>query len=135
MDNSFKLEILVPSGKILAESVLAVTLPTEMGEVGVLPGHASYTTTLGTGILEYALSNGRSGGAIVISGGIAQYSGDTLRVLADTVDLKDKVKKGEYDKGRDELEASLTNVDITTPEWSVSKAKLDRMNSIDALLR
>lgn len=132
--DAFTLEILVPSGKILTESVQAVTLPTEMGEVGVLPGHASYTATLSTGILEFTSADGRMTKNLVVSGGIVQFQDGVLKVLADTVDEREKIKKGDFDKDRSTLESSIQNVDITTPEYSVSKAKLDRMNAIDALL-
>lgn len=134
MDNNFNLEILVPSGKVLSQSVQAVTMESEMGQVGILPAHAYYTTTLGTGVLEYTLADGRNTNALVISGGIAQFGDTTLRILADTVDLKDKVKKGEYDQDRSDLEAKLTNSDTTTPEWQFMKDKLTRIQAIDALL-
>ncbi|MDZ4785261.1 MAG: ATP synthase F1 subunit epsilon [bacterium] len=134
MENSFKLEILVPSGKIVSTDVSAVTIPTEMGEVGILPGHASYVTTLGVGLLEYTSVDGRTIKSMVVAGGIAQFAGDTLRILADTVDEKDKVTKGDYDKDRSTLETAISNVDTTTPEWTANKSKLERINAIDALM-
>ncbi len=132
--DAFTLEILVPSGKVASTSVQAVTLPTEIGEIGVLPGHADYTASLGTGILEYTTADGRITKNMVISGGIVQFKGGVLKVLADTIDDPEKVKKGEYDKERLALETSMQGVDTTTVQWINSKIKLDRINAIDAML-
>jgi F-type H+-transporting ATPase subunit epsilon len=132
--DAFTLDILVPSGKIVSTSVQAVTLPSEVGEIGVLPGHADYTASLSTGILEYTSADGKMTKNMVISGGIVQYKDGVLKVLTDSVDSPDKVKKGDYDKERITLETSMQGVDTRTVEWINAKLKLDRILAIDAML-
>ncbi len=132
--DAFTLDILIPSGKIVSTSVQSATLPSEVGEIGVLPGHADYTASLGTGILEYTTADGRMTKNMVISGGIVQFKNGVLKVLTDTIDDPEKVKKGEYDKDRLALETSMQGVDTTTLEWINSKVKLDRILAIDAML-
>jgi len=132
--DAFTLDILVPSGKIVSTSVQAVTLPSEVGEIGVLPGHADYTASLSTGILEYTSADGKMTKNMVITGGIVQYKDGVLKVLTDSVDSPDKVKKGDYDKERITLETSMQGVDTRTVEWINAKLKLDRILAIDAML-
>jgi len=132
--DALTLEILVPSGKITSTPVQSVTLPTEMGEVGILPGHASYTASLGTGILEYVTADGRITKSLVVSGGIIQCQDGILKVLTDTVDDPEKLKKGDYDKERAALESNMTGADTQTPEWIAAKIKMDRILAIDEML-
>lgn len=78
---SFNLNVYTPGGVLLKESVGEVTMPTAMGEVGILPGHASYTGILAEGRLSY--SAGGTKKSVSVSGGFASFSGSTLTVLAD----------------------------------------------------
>ena len=132
--DAFTLDILIPSGKIVSTSVQAVTLPSEVGEIGVLPGHADYTASLSTGILEYTSADGKMIKNMVITGGIVQFKDGVLKVLTDSVDTPDNIKKGEYDKDRLALETSMQGVDTRTAEWINAKLKLDRITAIDAML-
>lgn len=80
---SFNLNVYTPAGILLKESVGEVTLPTAMGEIGVLPGHASYTGILAEGILSYSQGSSAKK-SLKVSGGFAAFSGNTLTVLADS---------------------------------------------------
>lgn len=131
--NNFTLEILVPSGKVLSQEVQSVSLPGVDGEIGVLPDHANYTGILGTGVLEYRDGSGKASG-MVISGGIVQFSDNTLKVLADAVETKESIDRASYSEGRRDIENSLKEKDVTTPEWISSKAELDKIEAVELLL-
>lgn len=81
-NESFNLSIYTPAGLLLEEAVGAVTLPTAMGEIGVLPGHASYTGILASGTLQYL--SGGSKKEVTVTGGFAAFAGNILTVLADS---------------------------------------------------
>jgi len=132
LDQTFKLEILVPSGKVLERDVSAVTVKTALGEVGILPNHANYTAILDTGVLSFSSDSKLE--KLVVSGGFLNFADNTLQILADNVDLPDKVKGTKYDSERDQLNSELKDADTQTPEWEASKKKLDRIEAIDFLL-
>jgi len=77
----FNLNVYTPGGVLLKESTSEVTMPTAMGEIGVLPGHAPYTGILADGRLSYVSSVSKK--SISVSGGFASFSSGTLNVLAD----------------------------------------------------
>jgi F0F1-type ATP synthase epsilon subunit len=49
----FRLKIFTPAGLVLEDSAREVKLPTEAGEIGILPQHARYCGILGNGQMEY----------------------------------------------------------------------------------
>ncbi len=77
-----------------------VTLPTETGEIGILPGHVPLVTLLGIGVVSYRL--GREGGTIAVRGGFAEVSPETVRILADLAASADEV---DVQKARAERQA------------------------------
>ncbi len=134
MESTFKLEILVPSGKVLEQEVTAVTVKTTLGEVGILPQHARYTAILDTGVLAFSAAGQSKSERLVVSGGFLNFTENFLQILADTVDLADKVRGAKYDSERESLGSSLKDADTQSPEWEVNKKKLDRIEAIDLLL-
>ncbi len=88
--STFKLDIITPKGVMISEKVSKVTVPGIDGSVGILPGHATYTGLLGTGVLSFTsevLGNDH-GTQIVLSGGSMQVlkDGDVV-ILADEVEI------------------------------------------------
>ena len=132
MENGFNLEIIVPAGQLVNEKVAAVTLPTELGQVGILPEHADYTALLGTGILEYNAQSGVK--KLVVSGGFLSFARSNLKILADSVDTPESVDKAGYAKDRSNLESILKDNPMTSPEWISAKNKIDRIEAIERLL-
>jgi len=131
MSDTFKLEILVPSGKVLETDVESATVPTALGEVGILPRHARLTALLGTGVLNFA---GAQSGKLVVCGGFLNFTGETLQVLADSVDTSESLQGRQHDADRAGLESALKDVDTQTPDWISNRRKLDRIYAIDRLL-
>ena len=135
MAETFKLKILVPAGEIVSEEVSSVYLPTEDGQIGILPEHVSYTALLGTGILEYRANEQAQPNRLVVSGGFVTFEQTTgLTVLADSVDLVETIDSTNYAKERPELEKFVGEADGNTPQWSQSRAKLERIRAIDQLV-
>jgi F-type H+-transporting ATPase subunit epsilon len=77
-----KLELLVVTAEktVVDAEADEVTLPGELGYLGILPGHAPLLTLLKTGVLSYKKAGG--GEAFALEGGFAEVSNDIVRVLA-----------------------------------------------------
>jgi len=80
--NTLKLEIVTPSGSIFAGDVLEVTLPGEEGEFGVLPEHASLTTLLTAGVIDFVKED-KVTESVVVNWGHVQVDENKVIVLAD----------------------------------------------------
>ncbi|RLA71773.1 MAG: F0F1 ATP synthase subunit epsilon [Epsilonproteobacteria bacterium] len=76
------LEIITPSGSIYNGSALEVTLPGEEGEFGVLPHHASLTTLLQAGVIDFEKED-KTVESIVVNWGVVQVDEEKVVVLVD----------------------------------------------------
>ncbi len=80
--NTLLLEIVTPNGPIFNGQVAEVTLPGEEGEFGVLPEHASLTTLLSAGVIDFVKED-KVTESVVINWGHVQVDETKVIVLAD----------------------------------------------------
>ncbi len=71
-----------------------LTLLTPSGEVGVWPGHAAEICALGDGVVRLHPVDEEGGGQmnVIISGGYAEISNDTVIILADHARRSDDIE-------------------------------------------
>ncbi len=80
--NTLQLEIVTPNGEIFNGPVSEVTLPGEEGEFGVLPDHASLTTLLSAGVIDFVTED-KNSESVVVNWGHVQVDENKVIVLAD----------------------------------------------------
>ncbi len=80
MPDTFLLEVATPERLLVSEQVSEAQVPGANGYVGLLPGHASLLSELGSGELTFVAQGRRRG--IRIDGGWLEVSEDRARVLA-----------------------------------------------------
>ena len=76
----------------------AVSLPGELGELGILPGHTPRVSLLAVGPVTF--TDGGKKTAVAVRGGFVEVAGDSVRVLADVAAEKDAV---DLDEARADL--------------------------------
>lgn len=77
--NILKLKIITPKKIVLEEEVEAVTVPTETGEITVLPHHVDLFSLLVEGIVKIKKSSGED--YLSIGGGYLQTDGEVINIL------------------------------------------------------
>jgi F-type H+-transporting ATPase subunit epsilon len=108
---SIKFEIVTPEKVVLKQRVLQVTVPTEEGEITVLPEHIPLVSILKPGVLE--LKNlDKEIDIISVSGGFIEVLRDKIVILADTAERAQ------------DLDEDL----IVTAKAKAEKAKEEAMN-------
>jgi len=86
----------------------AVSLPGELGELGILPGHTPLVALLGVGRVSW--TDGGRKTAVAVRGGFVEVAGDAVRVLADLAAEKDAIDATEARQARDEGNVRRLNV-------------------------
>jgi F-type H+-transporting ATPase subunit epsilon len=114
------LEIVTPQSILLSTEAEYVTIPGEIGELGILPGHIPLLTNLQSGILSY--KTGGSEEKVAIHYGYAEVCKDKITVLAKTAELKADI----------DLERS--KIALETAEKKLEKALKD-VNQVDVIER
>lgn len=75
------LHVLTPVGPVYEGRVASVIIPTDQGDIQVLPSHADYLGILGVGVLKSETLKE----SWLVSGGTLSVMGDDVKVLADSV--------------------------------------------------
>jgi len=78
---SMNLSVVTPTGAVVESEISEATLPGAAGVFGVYPQHQPALIMLGGGLMSYTGPDG--GGELLIRGGVAEISGDTLLVITD----------------------------------------------------
>lgn len=91
MADNLHLKVITPLALVIDEQVELVEGPGELGEFGILPGHVPFVTTLSPGVLKYKL--GKDLRSVLIHGGLAEISDDSVRVLTDSTEDPSTVDK------------------------------------------
>ena len=110
----------------------AVTLPGELGELGILPGHTPLVALLGVGRVAWTDAGRKT--SVAVRGGFVEVAGDAVRVLADVAAERDAIdaaaareerSAGDVRRlavvGQEQLEA--VNADITYAEAKIAVAQ------------
>lgn len=119
-----KLEIVTPEKKVIDETVDTVTIPTQSGEIGILPQHAPLISQLKSGVLTY--TKGGTTQKMMVSGGFVEVGASRVSVLADVAEFSDDIDTVTTRAERDALERGLTNFAGTTEEMEAEREKLER---------
>ena len=117
-----RLEIVTPDRLLLSEEVDKVTVPGSEGYLGILPGHLPLLTTLGIGVLSY--HRGGHKYEFAVSGGFAEVLGDSVIVMAESVERPDEIDVARAREAKERAEKQLH-----------SKEQIDVQETMASLLR
>lgn len=118
------LEIVTPEKKVFSDTVDAVTVPTESGEVGILNNHAPLISTLKPGILSY--TRGGTNERMVIAGGFLEVSENNVSVLADIAETANDIDVEAARSEREKLEKELGAWKGTEEEFETRREQLEK---------
>jgi F-type H+-transporting ATPase subunit epsilon len=118
------LEITTPMRLVVAEQVDEVVAPGIEGYFGVLPGHAPFLTTLGTGIVTYRI--GRDEHQLAVSGGFAEVRNDKVIILADTAERPEEIDRARAERARERAERRLSGRTQEEVDYARCQAALAR---------
>ena len=99
------LEITTPEGTVLERDVDAVTVPTTLGEVGILPGYVPLMALVEPGVLHLRANGGRE--SVAVDGGFLMLQSDSLSVLVDGAVAVANIDVAEVERARKRAEEAL----------------------------
>ena len=99
------LEIVTPEGKAFSSEVLDVVLPTEKGEVDILPGHQPMLTILEPGEVQATLENERQ--YLAVDKGFARIQNDVVSVLTEGAINVEEIDLNFVENARQKAEDAL----------------------------
>ena len=126
MSSQLNLEVVTPHRTVLVENVDSVTLPGIEGELGILPEHIPFLTTLDTGIVSYSISGKIQ--AIAVHWGYAQVEGNSVSVLAELAETVDEI---DLQRAKDAENKANETLVSGTPEtdWKAEETRQKKYES------
>lgn len=110
---SLNLEIVTPERIVLSTEADYVTIPGELGELGILPGHIPLLTNLQSGILSFSKGGGEE--KLAVHYGYAEICRDKITILAKSAEQKADIdlekSRAALQEAEKELEGALKDVE------------------------
>ena len=124
--NTLKFQIVTPEKVIFEKEVASVTIPTEAGEITVLPEHIPLISNVAPGELLIKENEKDAGQPFIIHGGFVEVNPDGLVILADAAERPEEIAETEVEAARVRAEEALKKTSITDKDYLALKAHLDR---------
>jgi len=127
MKNKLLLTILTPEKAVLTDKpVDFVAIPAFGGEMGVLPGHASFVVQLKEGVLKYKDEHKREMFAVL--NGFAEVHADKVLILAEAAEFAKEVDEERarqaYQKAKESLAMRGKDLDLDAAQAALRRAIL-----------
>ena len=111
------LELATPTRQLVSEEVDEVVAPGSEGYFGVLPGHAAFLATLGSGEVVYR--RGRDEVHLAVHGGFAEVTPERVIILAETAERPDEIDRARAERARQRAEQRMTGHDPDGAEGEI----------------
>lgn len=115
MADTFLLEIVTPSRRVLSREVDSFTAVGDKGEIGILPGHTQYLTILRPGEITYR--KGSETGHIAAGRGYAEVLPDKTTILVENALMPQEINVDAAEKLRASSEEQLLTLDMKDPDY------------------
>jgi F-type H+-transporting ATPase subunit epsilon len=113
--------VVAPEKVLFSGEADIVVAPGELGELGILPGHAPLLTSLKPGALFLRLDGDEWG--MYLSGGFMEVLGDHVKVLADSGDRAEEIDiEGERERIKELIRPKGEGVDMARIRSEMARA-------------
>jgi F-type H+-transporting ATPase subunit epsilon len=109
MSDTFQLEIVTPTRRLVKDEVTDVQMPGLNGYLGILPGHAPLITELAVGVITYH-ANGVTHN-LVVCWGFAEVLPDKATILAEAAERPQEIDVARAEKAKERAEERLKSSD------------------------
>ncbi|MCU0680061.1 MAG: ATP synthase F1 subunit epsilon [Planctomycetes bacterium] len=115
---TIKFEIVTPERLVLREEILQITVPTQEGEITVLPEHIPLVSILKPGVIEVK-REGKPNEIMFVSGGFIEVQKDKIVILADSAERGHELDEKQIEEAKAKAEdlknksKHLDNVEFT----------------------
>jgi len=123
------IDIVTPSGCILEGDIETITVPSMVGEIGLLTGHIPIITALDVGPLTVTMSGGNR--IFAVEGGFVEMARDRINVITEMALTPDDIDAGEATQAVSDAQAALKEAGDGGPAETQKRLRdLKRANTL-----
>lgn len=113
MANTFHLMISTPQEVCIDDEVAEVTMPTEMGQTGILPNHSNIVGMIVPGKIQILYPDNKNEIGL-INHGVFTFTGNRLTILSDFFQKgTTKIDPEIFNKVKEQIEQGMKNADLS----------------------
>jgi F-type H+-transporting ATPase subunit epsilon len=101
-NNTIKFKIVTPEKTVFEDTIDQITLPTQEGEITVLPEHIPLIAVLAPG--ELVIKQSGKEIAMAVSGGMIEVRKNEITILADTAERAEEIDLARAEEARERAE-------------------------------
>lgn len=124
MADTITLRVVTPRRLVIEETVNELTAPGPLGELGILPDHTSFMTSLAIGQLSY--KQGGNQVVVALSGGYAEVLENVVTVLANAAEFPHEIDTDRAENAHARATERLRELAYHDTEFTVAEAALHR---------
>ncbi|GAK14493.1 F0F1 ATP synthase subunit epsilon [Geomicrobium sp. JSM 1781026] len=121
---TINVSVVTPDGSVYEDDVRMISARTEVGEIGVLPGHIPLVTPLIIGTIRMKKDNGED--TVSVSGGFMEVRPDKVTILAESAERPEDIDRARAEQSKSRAEQRLSNdsdVDKKRAKASLKRAE------------
>jgi len=122
---TIEFEIVTPERVVLKEEVLQATIPTQSGEITILPDHIPLVSILNPGVIELKKPSGENE-IISVSGGFVEILKNKIVILADTAELAIELDEQRIEEARKRAEEMKKSKDVDAVQFAEISSKIEK---------
>jgi len=120
-----KFKIATPEKVVYEDEVDEVILPTQLGEIGVLPNHLPIVSSLSAG--EILIKKDGQETPLAVSGGFVEFNNNQMTILADTAERVEEIDEQRAEAARARVQELLSQQrDRESVDFTGLAAKMER---------
>lgn len=117
-------KITTPERTVYEAEVDSVTIPTQMGEITVLPEHIPIISLLKSG--ELVVRTGKEEEVMAVSGGFIEVGYNKIVILADSAERAEEIDIDKVEEARQQAEKILQEKTADQEDYAAIVASLER---------
>ncbi len=119
-----QLTIVTPERELYSEEVDQVTLPTQTGQITVLPHHIPLVAPLSPG--ELIIKQGTDVVPLSVAGGFVKVERDSVQVLADGAEHVEEIDEAEAQAAKERAEQLMQQKQLDNEQYAEISAKIEQ---------
>ena len=124
MAKKINFQIVTPEKVIFEDMIDSVTIPTQMGEITVLPNHIPLVSVLVAGELRLKKDNQEI--PMAVSGGFIEVQKNKVVILADTAERVEEIDEKRAEEARVRAKDILKEKRVDSEEFASISAKIEK---------
>lgn len=120
-----KFKIATPERVLLQEDILQVSVPTESGEITILPDHIPLVSILKPGVLDVKRAD-NTVEVIAVSGGFIEITSNQVVILADTAETAKELDEERIEAARKQAEEKKLDKDLDDTQFAEVSAMIEK---------